>query len=238
MPSVWVPVLTATPKLDGKLDDAFWEKAARLPRFKTMQGHYAPANPVTETWIATTKDALYMAFRCHENDIAGLKAPKKKRDSSIWDDDVIEIFLQISDDLDMPWYQIDINAGGTITDEYARRKVWDAEGMKAVPGREDKAWTMEVMIPFSDLVLLDRPEQNRRWRMNVIRVRTKHKGDKAGRGALKLDAAGQPYSEETAWSPTEQRSSLVPHRFGFAYLEVFGARPPAEGEGKKGTRGD
>jgi hypothetical protein len=163
-------------------------------------------------------------FRCHEKDMTGLKGGSK---SAGWDDDALEIFLRAGNLPSEPYYHIRVNCAGAMHDEYNRSELWDAKGIKAAAGRQENAWVIEMVIPFSDLELpRDKKVLAGPWRLNIIRTRPMHKGDRKPGGAVKESVTGERYNEETAWSPTETISSHLPHMFGYIYLEVFGGKKP------------
>ena len=229
-PVVQVPLLEKGPKLDGKFDDEFWKKAGKLSQFKTIAGSWRKVVlPRTDGYIATTKDTLYMGFRCHEADMKGLDGPERKRDSGqVWDDDNLEIFIRSEDNPDRPYHQFSINASGSIDDAYKRKAVWDAKGIKTAAGEEKGAWIMEIAFPFSDLHLPKDRSKASVWRIDIFRMRVMHKGDKGSGGVEKVDVHGNLYYEETVWAPVETGNSQFPARYGYAFMEVFGGRVPKE----------
>ena len=228
-----MPLCKGKPVIDGKLDDAFWKKAGQLSDFVPVIGGFGECSPVTKVYIGTDKDTLYLGFRCYENDLNGLKNPKRKRDSGgTWDDDTLELFFITAKDPNLPYHQFCINAAGSIDDFYGRNFIWDAKNIKAVPGKEEKAWILEVAIPLSDFnypVGKNAPC----WRLNIMRTRTMHRGDRKTNGVRKIDTTGKWYYEETGWSPPERLNYHVPYQFGYAFLEVCGASKPSDKEDKK-----
>lgn len=224
LPKAQVPLVEKDPVLDGKLDEAFCKKATKLSAFRPLVGGENGVGPVTDTWIATTKDTLYMAFRCQEKDMKGLKGGPKKAG---WDDDALEIFLRVGNLPSEPYHHFRVNSAGAYEDEYNRSGMWDAKGVKATAGREAEAWVVEIAFPFS---ALEKPNDKNvlagPWRLNIIRTRPLHKGDTKPGGAVKLTVSGEPYNEESAWSPTETITSHLPHMFGYIYLEAFGGKKP------------
>lgn len=221
LPAARVPHLKEGPIMDGKLDDPFWKKAVKLSRFQALIGGFEKVAPQTEVWVASASDTLFMAIRCHETDMANLKAKKRGRDVGVWDDDCLEIFIRSSSDPDEPIHHYALNAAGAIDDWYNRRFVWDS-AIKVSPGKEEKAWVLEIAFPFSDLHLTkDKSSLAGPWRLNIFRTRPMHKGDKKTRGVAKIGADGKPFHEETAWSPVEHLSYHVPHRAGYLFMDAF-----------------
>lgn len=221
-PSVQVPKLAAAPEFKAELAGEFWEKAARLGAFRKLDGAAGEPAQQTEVRIATTAEALWIGVRCIEADPGGLKAQQDVRDTAIWMDDGVELFLKTSPEGAEPYYQIGVNAAGTLFDAHRKLEMWDGPGIRATAGRAKDAWLAVVEIPLKTLTAETPAKSGEAWRLNVVRVRPKHEG-------------GKGQEEETAWAPTGTSSSHVPEKFGFAYLEAFGAKMPKDSkeDGKK-----
>ncbi|MBI3830633.1 MAG: hypothetical protein HY291_14020 [Planctomycetes bacterium] len=222
-PAVLVPKISKGPMIDGKLDDSVWKKAPVL-RFKYTDGRADPPKHDTEARVLASKDAFFVAFRCADSELKNLKAEKRDRDTEIWEDDSVEIFLASSESAEEPYHQVIVNAVGSIYDGYMKGEGWECKNLKVVTGREEKAWTVEVEIPFASLNLPEHAEEMAKgWRLNLNRTRPKRD-----------DQDGQ----DTAWSPTEGTSNHVPEKFGYAFFEVFKGKlpvPPKPGAEAKKT---
>ncbi len=225
LPRVSAPLLDSAPNVDGKLDDDVWRKAAALSPFRPSIGGPNGAGPRTDVMIACTREALFFGIRCHEKDLANLQGRK----GGFGDDDAVEIFIRAGNLPHEPYHQFSVNCAGAYEDEYNRSSLWDAKGAKVAVGREDGAWTVELLIPFRDMVLPeDKDVLAGPWRLNIIRMRPMHPGDKKPGGMAKETASGERYNEETAWSPTETDSSHLPHMFGYLFVEAYGGKLPGE----------
>ncbi len=90
-PPVYEVSRTATPvKVDGKLDDAVWTKAAPFPNLRlNLDG--SPSSTKTEAKALYDDNFLYVSFRCADNNIW---ATLKKRDQHLWNEEVVEVFVQ------------------------------------------------------------------------------------------------------------------------------------------------
>lgn len=219
-PAVQIPLLADAdaPKLEGRLDDAFLKKAAHIDLGLNDGTAKAPAHK-TEAWLASTKDTLYVAVRCHEKDIANLIGEKVERDGEIWSHDEVEVFVKIGEEPEA-YHQFGVNAAGSYFDGYDQQNTWNSEGIKCAAAKEEKAWTVLIAVPFKDLRQPEKKEELASgWRLNVTRMRPAHKDEPA-------DENGDPVVEESAWSPTMARTSHVPEMFGYAFLEAFGGKLP------------
>jgi len=87
--SVEAVLTTAPPTLDGRLDDAIWQTAARLTQFiqrNPVEG--APATEATEVYLAYDSANLYFAVYAHYSDTGLIRANRSDRDQLSRDDTV------------------------------------------------------------------------------------------------------------------------------------------------------
>jgi len=149
-----VPTTTATyakaaPRIDGKLGDPAWKRAAHIGEFMVPDLR-EKARVKTEAWITYDESALYVAMRNHEPRLSGMKHATTGRDGNIWADDTVEVFIDTNLDR-KTYYQFAVNAAGTFFDAF----VFDAKGYESsaesAVGREKGAWTFEIAIPWKDI---------------------------------------------------------------------------------------
>ncbi|MCA1617351.1 MAG: carbohydrate-binding family 9-like protein [Acidobacteria bacterium] len=143
----------------------------------------------------------------------GCVATKVRRDDSLWEEDVFEVFLT---PLDPPhaYFEFEINPLGTLFDaailspRLVRPTIcldvgWDCAGYRARVERREKSWSALLSIPLAPLCGGSIPPV---WRANFFRV---------DRGA------GRGPDEFSAWSPLH-RDPVDFHdakRFGTLVLE-------------------
>src|SRR5688572_1252643 len=103
---------TATPiKIDGKLDDAVWAKAARFEDLRlNLDG--ATATYQTEARALYDDTFLYFSFRSRDDNIW---ATYKTRDQHLWEEEVVEVFLQ-ADSQQTTYIELEVNPLGTMLD--------------------------------------------------------------------------------------------------------------------------
>jgi uncharacterized lipoprotein YddW (UPF0748 family) len=194
IPEVKIPSASSPPVLDGKLDDAVWQDATRLSLDYTNLGDTACVP--TEVRIVYDAENLYLAWICHEVPNKSIQAKVTERDGPLFDDDSIEIFLDVEGSA-RDYYHFALNAIGAKYDSHRQDSDFNPEWQAAV-GRPQDAWTAEVAIPFSALKSSS-PTAGATWRANFCRNRT---------------AVGQPPEiQNTCWSPT-YGSFHTPIRFG------------------------
>lgn len=206
--SVGVPHVPVPPVIDGVLDDEAWRQAARID-FVGMTGE--PAEHGTDGFLAWDEQHLYLAFVNAEPNPAGIRALATERDGRtrpyIWDDDAVEIIINVHPVQDKQYYQFIVNARGTLwdgfwgSDEFGPdHYMWDS-GFEAATRVGENEWVAEIRIPLQDLGVTE-PE-GKRFSANFYRNRA-------------LEGQAMQYSY---WSPTLVFNHHRPERFGFITLE-------------------
>ena len=112
------------PEIDGKIDESCWKEAAELKDFtlfkKSPFMKTVPAKEQTTGYLLYDDKNLYIAARCFESQTDKIKAEKKEKDSGVWGDDCMEVF--ISPQSAEYVYQIIVNSLGTIEDKNTAAK--------------------------------------------------------------------------------------------------------------------
>jgi len=206
---VYEVLRSATPiKIDGKLDDSPWDKAGRIDDF-VLNLNGAPGADKTEARVLYDDHLIYFSFRCVDDNIW---ATFKRRDQHLWDEEVVEVFLQ-ADPRQSSYIELEVNPLGTMLDIYLldirkplHYESWNSEGLKwavqvagTVDGKNgDQEWTCELALPMEDIVTAPHlpPRAGDRWRMNLYRVEQK------------------PQPASLSWSPTFKEDFHVPAMFG------------------------
>jgi len=199
---------TATPvKVDGKLDDVVWTKAARFRDFVKLDG--SPSASKTEARALYDDNFLYISFRCPDKNIW---ATLKRRDEHLWEEEVVEVFLQ-ADPQQSSYIELEVNPLGTMLDIYlldirkplnyeswnSRKLKWGVQVFGTVDGKDgDREWTCEIALPMEDIVTARNllPRAGDRWRLNLYRVEQR------------------PTPALLAWSPTFKEDFHIPTMFG------------------------
>ncbi len=147
---VCTPVRVATPpKIDGTLDDACWQQAPVMTGFIRYQTTADPAQVQTEVRCLYDDTALYIAFRCTEPSIATLKRQQTQRDSQVYTDDAVELFIAPGRD-PLRWYQFIVNAANVQFDLFCEDVSWNAVWQSATHVGTGE-WSAEFAIPWSAL---------------------------------------------------------------------------------------
>lgn len=200
---------TATPiKVDGNLNDAVWSKAPRFSDFRlNLDGGPSPYE--TEARALYDDTFLYFSFRCRDDNIW---ATLKTRDQHLWEEEVVEVFLQ-ADPNQTSYIELEVNPLGTMLDIYlldvrkplhfeswnSQKLKWGVQVFGTVDRRNgDREWTCEIALPLEDIVTAKNPtpQAGDRWRLNLYRV------EQVPRPVL------------LAWSPTFKDDFHLPGKFG------------------------
>lgn len=158
------------PEIDGRISAGEWADASRYTGFSKLPGsrisHHQP-----EVRFGYDDRALYVALISKGPQRAPV-AEKTRRDSNVWEDDGVELYLQ-PDSQPENLYQLIINPQGTVYDQRIRKSssaaenaAWNCNGLHAVTKISDGIWCTELAIPFSDLGLTA-PNPGDTWRFNL-----------------------------------------------------------------------
>ena len=185
-----VPRLKHVPEIDGRLDEAVWQRAARadtLYKFFWGGNFAAPPAEVQSTfYVGYTAEALYIGFRGHDDHPDSLVAKITESDptkdgalsdrgtgalNQIWSDDCIELLFDAN--LDHRSYtQFFINSLGVREDNWesgSRNWDWSWSGDVQVAAHVgEDFWSLEFKLNFGQKEL-PRPEPGAIWGFNLVR---------------------------------------------------------------------
>jgi hypothetical protein len=157
--------ITTPPKIDGNLDESFWQ-AAESAEMKEYKG--GAVKNRTTVQMAYDDSTLYVGFTCYESRMDQLKtvwSHPEERDNSIWDDDCVELYLDPFGS-SVHYFQIIINSAGVTSDGMDGEMGWNPK-LTVGAVKADDHWTVEVAIPFADLGY--RPKGGEVWKGNLCR---------------------------------------------------------------------
>ena len=204
MPAIICP---HTEAWDGSSLDGLagcWSAAGRVYLADNVSGR--PPVWGTEVRVGRHQEELLVLFICQDPDPS---ATFTQRDDPLWEEDVVEVFIDPFGDLDC-YFEFEINPLNTVLDVFIRRVrgglrkdfSWNCEGLRTATGLLAYGWVAGLAIPFKGL-----GECNlSRWRINFCRIER---------------PKDQP-RELSAWSPTLSGTFHLPERFGV--LDLEGAR--------------
>ena len=166
-PKRYACVFATTPiTMDGKLDDAAWETASWSDAFVDIQGPELPA-PRYRTRMKMLWDDTYLYIGA-QMDEPHVWATLRNHDDIVFRDNDFEVFIDPDGDT-REYYELEVNALGTIFDLYLHRRYkedgpaehgWNCDGLKTAihidgtlndPTDTDRGWSLEWAIPWSAL---------------------------------------------------------------------------------------
>ena len=199
--------------IDGIVDEAIWQKSQIL-QLRDSRSSLEIADSAYSTTTLTCYDSanLYIAFICNDPDI---HSSFTERDQHLWEEEVVEAFIDTDDEADN-YVEIEVAPNNVLFDSYIVDPVnidVEATAEFHLPGmisavsidgtlnqREDtdRRWTVEIAIPFIDMIENFRPSmlKDAVWKINYYRINRDSRGPTA-----------------CAWSPTGG-SFHRPDRFG------------------------
>lgn len=219
-------------KIDGKLTESSWNSVKYSDDFADIRGFDFPAPTMkTNVKMLWDNECLYIGARLEEKNITG---DITKRDDIIWKNNDFEVFIDPYSDGKL-YYEIENNALGTVMDllmdkPYSEGGVfimnWDCKGLQLAvsydgtlnnPKDTDKAWYVEMAIPFAALQRdFKDPRASKVWRINFSRVEWLVKGGP---------------EENWVWSPTGKVDMHMPAKWGYLRFcdgNVIPPMPPAK----------
>ncbi len=197
-----------TIRVDGVLDEWSWKTATSTGSFLLNEGSGLPATK-TEAKMLWDDQNLYFGFQCEDTD---LFATMKVRDQHLWEEEVVEIFIDPDND-QLNYIELEINPLNTFLDLFVLKPVvpipyesynipakWAVKVNGTINNStdQDKGWTVELSMPLKEAITSAHmpPHDGDKWRLNLYRIEKK------------------PKEEYSAWSPTLNASYHTPARFG------------------------
>ena len=230
--------ITKPVKVDGKLDEEMWAKAASTGAFvETMKGGKSPV--MTEAKVLWDDKNLYIGFYVTDEDVWSTLT---KRDEKLWTQEAVEIFIDANGD-GKDYVELQTNPNGAIFDTYMpsyrkRTDAWNSKMVVAVKvdgtlnkkGDKDKGWTAELAIPWADTVGTAK-----------VKIQLPPKvGDKFRLNLYRLDVPRGKPQIFSGWSPPLKGDLHALDRFGELYFgDELGKLPqPPKGEPKKEAKAE
>jgi hypothetical protein len=141
-------------KIDGILDESFWEKAPRSGGFTQFQpDEGSAASESTFVRVAYDDEALYVGMEMYDSEPDKIISRLTRRDRWI-DGDLVHVIIDSHHDHQTA-YAFTLYASGTQRDTYYYNDTWSDSDWDAVwdSGTQitDWGWSAEVKIPFNCL---------------------------------------------------------------------------------------
>ena len=169
-PSITALRVKEAPVLDGRMDDAAWEKAqASGPLLQEQPDEGAASTERTEFRVVYTSTALYIGVWCFDREPEKIISRLMARDSPLPKDDAVCIALDpFLDRRNGYWFMINPNGAQSdalITNNTDINDDWD--GVWSVVARiDEEGWKAEIELPFNSLSFNPNVEA---WGINISR---------------------------------------------------------------------
>lgn len=164
--------------IDGKLDDAAWQKAEAVV-FQFPWPKQTGAAQKTTVRLLWDDEFLYLGYDCEDTD---LTAHYLLRDDPTYKDDAVEAFINPKPTQTDYYLGFEMNARATMYDYLMLTgkglfKRFNPEGLKLATylngtlnarGDQDKGWSLEVAIPLAEFEV-PRPKPGAAWAINLNR---------------------------------------------------------------------
>jgi len=173
--------------IDGQLKEAIYSKAEKIYLKNSLnQQAIADPNYMTYAQVAYDEKYLYIAFSCNDLDI---HSRFTKRDEYLWQDEVVEVFID-TDEQPNTYIELEVSPKNIFFDSYIvdpknidvpatiqfnledYKTAVEVNGTTSERTDQDENWTVEMAIPFTELVENYQPEQvsTYQWRINFYRI--------------------------------------------------------------------
>lgn len=193
-----VPVYLCA-KIDN-LTESYWDRVTGVGLLNTVDG--GPPRLSTMLKACWSTECVHFRFEC-EDDYA--VANFTKRDDPLYDEDVVEIFIDETGD-GRRYKEFEISPANVLFDALIGNDLagtidvntrWDAEGIRTnVIKAGERLRIYDVDIPHG--VFATAPHEGLEWRVNFYRIDQDREGKR----------------HYWAWSPTGKVNYHLPNRFG------------------------
>ncbi|MBU1901922.1 carbohydrate-binding family 9-like protein [Patescibacteria group bacterium] len=208
-----------SPVIDANKDDVYSQSGVEIAPFYLLGGA-EPAIQQSRAYVTYDDENLYIYASLNEDALNPAMQQRYKfmaneinRDSNLWADDCVEIFLAPGGNTNS-YYHFVVNSRGALYDARCKKNpdgeatmdaAWNSSAKTSARVDENAyAWTAEIAIPFRD-VSAKPPANGDCWRLNICREE-------------------KPSGENSHWAPTSTSKGFHdPEHFGEI---IFGGKAP------------
>ncbi|MCX7835696.1 MAG: carbohydrate-binding family 9-like protein [bacterium] len=236
---------TASPVIDGQINDPCWQNAAWSDLFVDIEGDLKP-KPYRQTRVKMVWDSAYFYVAAYLEE-PHLWATYDQRDMVIYHENDFEVFIDPDYDT-YNYYELELNALNTVWDLLLTKPYrddgcaiddWDIKGLKTAvhlygtlnnPLDVDSCWTVEIAFPWKALAPCAKrptpPRHGDAWKVNFSRVQydldVVH-----GKYQKRKDAkSGKPLPEYNwVWSPQGLIAMHYPEQWGWVIFSTTSQAP-------------
>lgn len=225
--------------IDGRLDDADWERAPWTREFQDIAGDAKPKPRFrTRARMLWDDQYFYIAAELEEPHVWGVLT---NHDAVIFQDNDFEVFIDPDGDTH-EYYEFEMNALNTGWDLFLKKPYkdggtasneWEIPGLKTalqvqgtlnLAADRDRSWTLEIAFPWKALgEFANRPVppgEGDQWRVNFSRVEWQVNVVNG-----KYEKVRDTREDNWVWSPQGIVDMHRPEKWGYVQ---FTRRPPGE----------
>jgi hypothetical protein len=204
------------PTLDGKLDDAVWQRATPIEFVRGWDRKQSQCTYPTTVRAVWTADGITFGFRMTEPTPELLERGIKGRDDSMaWWDDNVELLFDPTGRNEGDYYQFIINANNAVADAHGRDFSANFPEVKSAVFVGKDFWSMEVFVPYTVFPGTAKPGSgtNTVWYGNFTRHRVADQGLKPKMGRQKNSLREYQRMNTTYAAPSNNLSDFAPIQF-------------------------
>jgi hypothetical protein len=215
-PSLRIVRIEGAVRIDGKLGEPAWQRAAVVDRFIQREPEAGrPSSERTEVRLFFDEQNLYIGVRCWDSDVRGIVANEMRRDVNLLNNDCVEVFLDTYHDHRTAFYfstnPLGAQRDGIITANLSdEEQNWDWNGVwDNACSIDSTGWTAEIAIPFQTLRF--QSGEGIMWGINIARVIPRKREE----------AYWSPISRDFGWT-AKYRVDAYGHLLGLSDLKQPG----------------
>ena len=162
------------PVIDGKLDDAVWQRAGEVSFVRALDKKRKEPFYPTRLKAVWTLEGMTLGFRLSEPYPELIKRDIKGRDDSVvWWNDNVELLLDVTGKQEGEFYHFIVTSNGAeaLFDANSRDGSWNSKGVKARAHIGKDFWSLEVFLPFAAFADAIRAGSGAVWYGNFTRHR-------------------------------------------------------------------
>lgn len=221
--------------IDGKADEAVWEKVKWTTDFIDIEGLKIPKYR-TNVKMLWDENYYYILAKMEEPHVWGNIT---ERDAIVFFNNDFEVFIDTNGDTHN-YYELEINALNTVWDLFINKPYreadnvvlndWNYTGLKSAvtidgtlnnPNDIDTSWTLEIAIPFKDLRTAyhqDNVPRDQFYRVNFSRVNWDHDIVNGKYDRKKVTDGKYLPEYNWVWSPQGVINMHEPEHWGYVYF--------------------
>jgi hypothetical protein len=156
------------PTIDGKTDDDAWTHCKPVTDLYGWNGFTTPKYG-TQISVCYDDAGLYLAIHADDDDMTHAPAVMTDRDADVCRDDSVEFMFNPKPE-QTDYFQVIVNSKNTQYDGIC----WDRSinfNWKSATSVDDKGWTAELFLPWSEFAVDDIPKAGTKFVANFYRNR-------------------------------------------------------------------